>query len=590
MNSHPQQRNKRLARRRRYGSKGNKSNKSSKNGGSKSSKSLSGVTYNNQYNYTKSGKGSTKASKSKSSKANIFIHDNVGGSKSSSKSAKAHTNSNLFSETNTFDVHIISPHIPPLIQTNSPTTKPIVYMHSCTGEPCPLDTQCRSPGGMCGTNCNALSIWNSSCPKITQEEKVLKTPTPTVQPTTPFFNELECTGLPCTGENREVSMAMAFLMKSSGIPLCRSVNGACGSGTLYCNQKSIWNEDCPSNSPTLKPTVETLAPVSEQPLSYSAPPTISQPTIMQSIGPTVTLIPTCLLVQTNMPDSGGYIDVYVNDGSGSGYFEATTPNIIYSESQTVLDECYNGLVGVQIRNPTPRPWTGGITTSINNKLDYFPMNCNDCTIGLNFTELLDYTPPASSGDNEMMITTEKIVVDGNDMNEQGGGVALCLNGLDENGGNSCTLRNMATFQPTSSPTDTVSPTPQVDSSAAEDASAVVEVEIAVPSSPDEVEQMSPDDFESNKEVVSPSSSGNTSDSSSGGFPIGGYIGIGVAVVALLAMLIVVKKMRNRRQKNSVEEVSQEEEESEDELIDQQNDESFESRPYSPSESEDSDSD
>jgi len=589
MNSHPQQRNKRLAQRRRYGSKGNKSNKSSKNGGSKSSKS--GVASNNQY-HTKSGKGSTKASESKSSKSNIFIHDNV-GSKSSSKSAKANTNSNLFtSETNTFDVHVISPHIPPLIQTNSPTTKPIVYMHSCTGEPCLLDTQCRSPGGMCGTNCNALSIWNSSCPKITQEEKVLNTPTPTIQPTTPYINELECTGLPCTGENREVSFAMAFLMKSSGIPLCRAQNGACGSGVLYCNEKSIWNEDCPSNSPTLKPTIETLAPVSDQPVRYSAPPTTSQPSIMKSTEPTVTLIPTCLLVQTNMSNDGGYINVYVNDGSGSGYVEKTTPNIIYSESQIVLDECYNGLVGVQIRNPTPTPWMGSITTSINNKLDYFPMSCDNCTIGLNFTELLDYTPPSSSSGEEIMITTEKIVVDGNDTNEQGGGVALCLNGLDENGGNSCTLRNMATFQPTSSPTDTVSPTPP-DTSSAQDASAAVEIEITVPSSSssDEVEEISPDDFESNKEIVSPTSSGTMSDSSSNGFPIGGYIGIGVAVVALLAMLIVVKKMRNRRQKSVEEyEVSNDEENDDDELIDQQNDESFESRPYSPSESEDSDSD
>ena len=45
MNSHPQQRNKRLAQRRRYGSKGNKSNKSSKNG-SKSSKKSGVATYN----------------------------------------------------------------------------------------------------------------------------------------------------------------------------------------------------------------------------------------------------------------------------------------------------------------------------------------------------------------------------------------------------------------------------------------------------------------------------------------------------------------------------------------------------------------
>ena len=288
-----------------------------------------------------------------------------------------------------------------------------------------------------------------------------------------------------------------------------------------------------------------------------------------------------------MSDGGGYINVYVNDGSGSGYVEKTTPNTIYSESQIVLDECYDGLVGVQIRNPTPTPWMGSITTSINNKLDYFPMSCNDCTIGLNFTELLDYTPPSSSGE-EMMITTEKIVVDGNDMNEQGGGIAMCLNGLEENGGNSCMLRNMATFQPTSSPTNTISPTSQEDDISTD----TLEIEMAVPSSysSDEVvEEISPDDFESSKEIVSPSSSGTTSDSGSGGFPIGGYIGIGVAVVALLAMLIVVKKMRSRRQKRFVEEVSNDEE-NDDELIDQQNDESFESRPYSPSESEDSDLD
>lgn len=136
--------------------------------------------------------------------------------------------------------------------------------------------------------------------------------------------------------------------------------------------------------------------------------------------------------------------------------------------------------------------------------------------------------------------------------------------MDENGGNSCTLRNMATFQPTASPTDTVSPTPQDDSStAAQDTTLEI---LPSASSSDEVEEISPDDFESNKEIVSPSSSGSTSGPSSGGFPIGGYIGIGVAVVALLAMLVVVKKMRNRRQRRSVEEVSQEEENDEDDLI------------------------
>ena len=56
----------------------------------------------------------------------------------------------------------------------------------------------------------------------------------------------------------------------------------------------------------------------------------------------------------------------------------------------------------------------------------------------------------------------------------------------------------------------------------------------------------PDDFESNKEIINPNTfSETTAGDGSGGFPVGGYIGIAAAVVALVGALLWAHKVRSR---------------------------------------------
>ena len=67
----------------------------------------------------------------------------------------------------------------------------------------------------------------------------------------------------------------------------------------------------------------------------------------------------------------------------------------------------------------------------------------------------------------------------------------------------------------------------------------------------------PDDFESNKEIINPNTfSETTAADGSGGFPIGGYIGIAAAVVALVGALLWAHKVRSRPKVPVVEEGEQ----------------------------------
>ena len=111
--------------------------------------------------------------------------------------------------------------------------------------------------------------------------------------------------------------------------------------------------------------------------------------------------------------------------TGSGYVEVTDPaGIKYSQNEVVLDECYSGLVGVQVTNTQTNAWAGRIETSLVNKASpYSAMECINCT-----------------GEGS---TTDYIVVDGDN---NGKGQTKCLGGIEEN---VCTLVNVATRQPTS---------------------------------------------------------------------------------------------------------------------------------------------
>ena len=140
----------------------------------------------------------------------------------------------------------------------------------------------------------------------------------------------------------------------------------------------------------------------------------------------VTQEPTCILITTGTGQyDGGFIDVLVNNGAG--YVMVTDPGTNWPAGGEVLNECYTGLVGVQVTNSVTNAWAGSIETSVDNKGTYSSMECQDCT-----------------GD---VSTTEYIVVDGD---ANGKGQTECLNGID---GNICTLLNVATRQPTSEVSD-----------------------------------------------------------------------------------------------------------------------------------------
>ena len=104
----------------------------------------------------------------------------------------------------------------------------------------------------------------------------------------------------------------------------------------------------------------------------------------------------------------------MDTNDGNGFVEVTTPDILYEQSEVVLDECYSNLVGVQVTNSRMDGWSGSVEYSLNDKSSpYLPMICLDCTGPVDTTELL--------------------VVDGDDTSS---GDTKCLDGI---AGNTCTL-------------------------------------------------------------------------------------------------------------------------------------------------------
>ena len=121
---------------------------------------------------------------------------------------------------------------------------------------------------------------------------------------------------------------------------------------------------------------------------------------------------TCILITTST--NPGYLNVLVDTNDGNGFVEVTTPDILYEQSEVVLDECYSNLVGVQVTNSRMDGWSGSVEYSLNDKSSpYLPMICLDCTGPVDTTELL--------------------VVDGDDTSS---GDTKCLDGI---AGNTCTL-------------------------------------------------------------------------------------------------------------------------------------------------------
>ena len=150
-------------------------------------------------------------------------------------------------------------------------------------------------------------------------------------------------------------------------------------------------------------------------------------TLSPTKSPITTKELTCILITTGTGQfDNGFLDVFVD--TGSGYVEVNDPGINYGQGQVVLDECYSGLVDVQVTNTQTNAWGGNIAYSLGDKASlYYPMKCIDCTGTVD--------------------TTEYIVVDGND---DGSGDTKCLNG---DTGNACTLV-VEIEAPTTSPAPT----------------------------------------------------------------------------------------------------------------------------------------
>lgn len=102
---------------------------------------------------------------------------------------------------------------------------------------------------------------------------------PTMTPTTSMPTLGQCDGEPCPQSH-----------------FCRSQYGFCGPAATYCNEKSIWNEECSTNGPSPSPTVAKVAfqPEMQKPSGASKPsggkkPALAKPAVMNN---SATLPPT----------------------------------------------------------------------------------------------------------------------------------------------------------------------------------------------------------------------------------------------------------------------------------------------------------
>ena len=118
----------------------------------------------------------------------------------------------------------------------------------------------------------------------------------------------------------------------------------------------------------------------------------------------------CLRVTTGSVASDRPVNVFVD--SGSGYVEVSTPGKYYGQGATVIDQCFDTIVGVQVSNQSTDTWAGVFELSTDGKATYVPLICSDCTGTTN---------------------TMPIVVDGNDDATELGYTTWCF------GGAKCTL-------------------------------------------------------------------------------------------------------------------------------------------------------
>jgi len=88
----------------------------------------------------------------------------------------------------------------------------------------------------------------------------------------------------------------------------------------------------------------------------------------------------CLMVTTGTSSGGfrgGPVNVFVD--SGNGYILLSVEGYVYREGETVLDQCFDTIVGVQVSNDSTNGWVGSFELSRDGKASYHQLMCSDCS-------------------------------------------------------------------------------------------------------------------------------------------------------------------------------------------------------------------
>eukprot|EP00581_Thalassiosira_minuscula_P004332 CAMPEP_0183747148 /NCGR_PEP_ID=MMETSP0737-20130205/67116_1 /TAXON_ID=385413 /ORGANISM="Thalassiosira miniscula, Strain CCMP1093" /LENGTH=753 /DNA_ID=CAMNT_0025982857 /DNA_START=9 /DNA_END=2270 /DNA_ORIENTATION=+ len=86
----------------------------------------------------------------------------------------------------------------------------------------------------------------------------------------------------------------------------------------------------------------------------------------------------CLLVTTGNDEyNGGPLDVFLDSGSGPALL--SNSSITYAPGVVVVDQCFDTIIGIQVRNQNTNGWAGSFELSTDGRKSYFKLVCPDCT-------------------------------------------------------------------------------------------------------------------------------------------------------------------------------------------------------------------
>ena len=185
----------------------------------------------------------------------------------------------------------------------------------------------------------------------------------------------------------------AFHNKCAAGPVDPKYNHCDKSNTLVRVEDNSYNElvlvcGCAAtNPPTSNPTSRPTSKPTSNPTSRPTSKPTSNPTSRPTPKPTASK-KRCINIRTGSNSiDGGNISVSIDKGDGNGYVGVI--NGSYSTNAVVLNQCYSGIVGVQVRGPTTNGWAGSIkTTGAGGGGSYSPMRCTSgCTPGAGLTPI-----------------------------------------------------------------------------------------------------------------------------------------------------------------------------------------------------------